>query len=817
MPSSSASLSTLGKRWRWILLGLSLVYLLIEFVFNATLLNTASSLSLDDDALHRVELFGRSVSGAGFALLVLGILAKAEFRLEAWPQRAGAIAFAAVCLTPFLLDFAMPYPALAAVAAGGAALAMFATFRSKKPPSIPLAVFGTVVMAWMAMFAGQKILIERFLIEPTGWETRLTAQYMQMMKAGLARNLIKIEDAPLDPERLDAPEERTFIALVGALVMRTPEFIELVKGQEDRLVRQISASMKQDELPERYADYRREGESFQQVWARYKEGTHSYNQARQTAGTKAKEEYAALLNRLDKGYRDYLSGVERFRDKMRPKAKKLAPELKRFYKGRRNCKRNRSCIERWDSRYAKRSKRFLGKDVPWTFWCNEREANVAETVTDGLNSVISAPFEALGEVLGAKVRGFDTPDRYSCPTDESHLQTRLMVLHEDEFKRSSGGYGLGIDSQEAFIANPVTVKRVRRDMKRKGIELPDAWQVTDSATFTRAVAKHIRGEASKRWRSEVTAAAGGYMPPNLSYSRVVQHPVVQQRLKSAMGDAYIKGMTFEYSEREFKKRVVDPETTRAIKRYLHKLRHEAQEFANGGAREYEGKQYLRGVLIPPISLFLSLFFALLTTGKSGVALLNIAAVRPLEKLPVLARKGVNAGLWVLVLGAVVVTPYFIPNKFSDSRAFEYFAERASESSQVLTLMTEWTIRMQPVMYPIGRLLRDPISGVDIDLSWLDFSTPLNAEERRRLEAVLTAGEASLKADRLMTPKSDSAYTHFNRALAIDPGNTRAEKGMEAIIERYEALTRQAIDSGKGDLAETYYGRVRKVRERLSEL
>ena len=55
-------------RWQWLLIGGSLLYLLIEFVFNATLLSTASALQIDHDELHRVELFGRSVSGIGFAL-----------------------------------------------------------------------------------------------------------------------------------------------------------------------------------------------------------------------------------------------------------------------------------------------------------------------------------------------------------------------------------------------------------------------------------------------------------------------------------------------------------------------------------------------------------------------------------------------------------------------------------------------------------------------------------------------------------------------------------------------------------------------------
>lgn len=799
-----------GRTWPWILLGLSIAYLVIEFAFNATLLQTASSLDIDPDSLYRTELFGRSVSGAGFTLLLLGILVRWEFSLNTPLRRSFTIFLILTCLAPFALDFSAGYVIMAAIAAVGGAILLLST---RATPKRGWAILGLILFAWTAMFAGQKILIEHFLINPSSWEERQTAQYMQLLKAGLARNLVHIEEAPLDPERLDAPEERTFIALVGALVIHTPEFLQIIKDQEEELIRRVAAAVKQDELPIRYATYKIEGERFQDLWSQYRNKSREYILQKDRADITAREEFAKLLNRLSVGWGDYQKGVERFSRSMKPRAEKLSPELTDYFKRRGEC-RVQSCVDRLDRDYSQKIKRFLGKDVPWTFWCDERSASVNEAIDDGLNRIISAPFAAIGRVLGQSGLGYQAPERYRCNTNVSQVQVRLMVLHESDFQRQSNGYPLGIMSESEFIAHQNTAANVRKEMARRGINLPATWGTSDVPTFVTVTAKHIRAEADNTWKNGIRELIGGDIPPGLGYSSLVNHPRIQSHIAQAMGDSYIKGMSFEYSEREFKRHVIDHHTDRLISTYISKIRHQAREFANGGAREEEGKQYLRAVLIPPISLALSLFFVLLTSAKSIVMLIEKTGVLLHIRLTPIRRHALIAGGWVIVISMLIFIPMQLPNKFADARAFNYFADNARANSPLMTAMMEWTIRMQPIVYPVGEPIATSIEkALDNAKHLLSINQTTTHPQIPRL---LVKAESALAADRLMTPESDAAFTYYSAVLLLDSSNRKARSGLKKIIRRYQVLARNAEDNNNARLAATYHERAKVVGASLQK-
>lgn len=87
----------------------------------------------------------------------------------------------------------------------------------------------------------------------------------------------------------------------------------------------------------------------------------------------------------------------------------------------------------------------------------------------------------------------------------------------------------------------------------------------------------------------------------------------------------------------------------------------------------------------------------------------------------------------------------------------------------------------------------------------------DAERHRRYVAdILYDGLRALRADRLMTPPEDSAYHYFNRALALDPGNTVALDGMADILQRYLQLADTAAWQGQFDNAEQFLRRAGQV-------
>lgn len=66
-----------------------------------------------------------------------------------------------------------------------------------------------------------------------------------------------------------------------------------------------------------------------------------------------------------------------------------------------------------------------------------------------------------------------------------------------------------------------------------------------------------------------------------------------------------------------------------------------------------------------------------------------------------------------------------------------------------------------------------------------FASDLPLETREKVERLLRVASAHEKAERLIFPATSSAYYVYNTVFDIDPGNPRAEYGLEMIAQRLE--------------------------------
>lgn len=86
-------------------------------------------------------------------------------------------------------------------------------------------------------------------------------------------------------------------------------------------------------------------------------------------------------------------------------------------------------------------------------------------------------------------------------------------------------------------------------------------------------------------------------------------------------------------------------------------------------------------------------------------------------------------------------------------------------------------------------------------------------ERRQLIAdLLYEGLQALDADRLLTPREDSAHARFRRVLAYEPDNALALEGLESIVLRYVELADDATRQGLFEQAAEFLDRARFVDE-----
>ena len=86
-----------------------------------------------------------------------------------------------------------------------------------------------------------------------------------------------------------------------------------------------------------------------------------------------------------------------------------------------------------------------------------------------------------------------------------------------------------------------------------------------------------------------------------------------------------------------------------------------------------------------------------------------------------------------------------------------------------------------------------------------------------IEKLLSKGQQSLDAFRLMTPEDDNAYGYYRAVLWLDPTNEDANEGIQGIVDRYITLTRKAADRHNNGRARRYLKRGLSIQPANREL
>jgi hypothetical protein len=177
-------------RWLVVLFVIEIVYVLTEFAFNAALLNAASGLVRDDQALHRIEVAGRILSGVGLSILMYW----AYFRKKLVEE---------------------------SVETG------LKTFAKSLIICVPL------------MYVGQKIVVDSFLVNGTTGQQRQYAETLILMKTGIQNGIVKMANLELSKGGSD-PSEMAFVSVMGAILLGVPEYATAISKNEEAIARRVN-------------------------------------------------------------------------------------------------------------------------------------------------------------------------------------------------------------------------------------------------------------------------------------------------------------------------------------------------------------------------------------------------------------------------------------------------------------------------------------------------------------------------------------------------------------------------------------------------
>lgn len=651
---------------------LGTLYLIPEAIFNSQLVSLLGLGTPSKEDLEHLELFGRSISGIGVTLLFMDML-KAKF-INTIPKA--------------IMSFSLLF-----------------------------------VIIWSIVFYGQKFLIETYIINPSSPEQRQQAVYSAFLRDALAADAIKIEGVNYDSKYIESPENLTFLALFGGLIYADKNMSSNLEEEKEKIIYKFVKQKAYEDFNENYKEYGKLYEELSESYKSYAKGSYKYNDTISNIPSREAEYWVEIENTINNGFSGYKSAQKAHIARASGRAQKYGGNIYNYfekiskcrerYKKRKYAKKLNKCIENLDIKYRRDILKLgLGYIEPNHWLIAEKistTSNVLNSVVMGtLTGGIYTAMQAANAVAGGDGGFKDVKYKYTSNPD--HYQLRILQLksYNDIFVKETG-YPFGIQNLEQFRSHEVTNKKLITKFNSKGLVLNKKWNINKRSEFYSAVDKKVRLEADTTWRREVRKK-GYTFSPNLTWNEFQLHPEIQQTIKKKIGDNYVKNIKSDWNKKNFKINVVDVNIERKTKEYLRAIKSALVHFEDGGKYEEYGKQALRSVLIPPISMFLSLFLICLTITKLPYKYYKLFSKKEINIENKYIRKTVffinkiYMPVLILVLPVLIVTSIYTEDK---KNTVNYFLNKVEENtSMVVSYTIRWTIHTQPLLHPLGKNLEE---------------------------------------------------------------------------------------------------------------
>jgi len=635
--------------------------------------------------LHLVELFGRTISGIGVTLLIADMLLKG--RMVSTVSRA-------------IMSFTL-----------------------------------VALIVWPTVFFGQKLLIDKFLVEPSTSQQRQEAFFASILRSSLAANAVQIKGLPYDSEHATSPTEMTFLAMMGGLVYANDEFIHHVDDKKREILNRYIKNRANSQFDEYFSDYKEMRSEVLGSYKEYQAGVDKYNKNMRRVPSIANEAWEDVETQIAKGWKDYRNAEKAYFARAEARAQKVAPKIYDHFEDRNRCidryggrkgnqDRLHRCITDEDKQYARTLK---NAGIPYKemdYWLKREvrrtkgETSLSETaMTLGLSAVLAGLEIATGDAGKQDVREVFT-------NEVAHYTPRILALWKDKFKRETG-YPMGIGSIKQFRNHSVTAQKVRSRVAKEGIHLKKSWRVSHITTFKNTVKTKARKEINATWNQEM-ARRGMDMKPNLSWKSFQKHPQIQARILKAMGERnYVKPMMADWNNKQFYSKVVQVNIKRETQYWLRYIESARSQFEDGAPLAENGKSALRSIIVPPISMSLSLLLVLLTVVKLPFkfwALIDYDKDFSHQQKP--WEKYVSPVLSALLMIAVFAVPLLVgSSKFTEEKSTtSYFLDKFDETvSPVGSIALKWVLHTQPIVQPIGAKFDENMKITDLFKNTLEHS------------------------------------------------------------------------------------------------
>lgn len=645
-----------------LLLASSIIYLFPEIAFNAALVDAAGGKNVDAETVKRVELFGRMMSGIGVSLLVIDLLLKGSLTKGV--------------MRPLLV------------------------------------IAGTLILIWPLVFYGQKAFIDRFIIDTASAEERQAAYYVNLVKKAVTTNTLELKGVPFDPDAELTSEDKTFLSLFGALMFLNADVLARLEDKKHAIARRYVGSQADLDFDNYYAQYRSLRKDLIAAYGRFEDGAKKYEAAMGSAEPEAQKVFNKIDNQVAAAFSDYRDTRNSFYRDQDKIADDLAYYLPRYFDNFKHCNQNR--CRALDDYHKKMAQHAI--DAPnYEYWLIQEEIDyglgyyLGKAVTGVFTYGLSVVDDAIG-----KAQGKERPKyRYIIANDKEHYYQLLLTKASPNFIKKTG-YPIDIESEVGFKSHPKTSSAVASNLRQQGFDLPSDWHIEDRDTIRELLGGKAARQAKADWDRQMRNQ-GLSLSPEDDWNDFQMDAGVQRQIKNGIGKRfYIHPVSLEMNNQQFRQKLMEPAINREADRLISVLNAELPAFVPGGQHYEAGRQALRSIIVPPISIGLSLLLILLTSMKIPVKTYQLFAGR---------KRAINdKEKWairvVTLIGVTSILLYPVismGNQFTDKDSTTgYLLEQLRENNSGLQSQAIlWIMNAQPIMTPMGSELEAQIQFVDV--------------------------------------------------------------------------------------------------------
>lgn len=540
------------------------------------------------------------------------------------------------------------------------------TLKNKQTKLFIKQVALAIAIGFPVMFFGQRILVD-VLIDRTSAEQRMDAQHLLLMKRGLATNSLQLEGIAFDEEDLDSAHTRSFLSVLGLMTFVSPAFVDDLKAEAESIIYQVATNEANKELPENYQAYETLQESIRSAWDAYKTISDNYWAAQQEISHYAEQAWLDVQEDLLRQWQE--NQVEGSEEAFTRQVLTLQRSLATYFNARQKCETGRfrnECIVRIEEIYREEVVDNLGQYIAPTDWCYAPEV-ATQNVRRGNRFVTEQRTVQRCEDLSYE-----------------HLSDKLANV-------------LGAPaSYEHFVASDDVAVQVRQAMLAQGIELPSDWRANDREGFLEAIIAEQSYEIGEQADQSMQQHLGASLPLDLDADAFIASQPIQDQLHAALQPRDEQMViTLDLKPEQFRYQILLPHYLAYAEAERQRLYDDAQLLANGQPREEEGKQYVRALIVPPIAMGFSLFFALVNAIGLAASIPVLMGTKHRWLPPVIRVGGLVVVVTISMLSSAAVTK---------TSTYRYFNEEFQRSMTTGgALFATWVINTQPVIYSLGRL------------------------------------------------------------------------------------------------------------------